>query len=125
MSAPTAPHSVLRYSFHVCFFLFIDPPTATIYTLSLHDALPIYRGDCQSRGSRERGAGSGADRVRGCDGRVRLLRSRDRSEEHTSELQSHHDLVFRLLLEKKKACKGPTTAGRTGIGVEASDMGRL
>src|SRR5215468_12779365 len=72
----------------VFFFFFNDTATTEIYTLSLHDALPISSarsGDCQSSPS------SPATRS-----------SRCRSEEHTSELQSHHDLVCRLLLEKKK-----------------------
>src|SRR2546425_9372675 len=77
----------------VLLFFFNDTATTEIYTLSLHDALPIYR---------ERGAGS---REQGLHPRVllpapgsRLLRS----EEHTSELQSLAYLVCRLLLEKKK-----------------------
>src|SRR5215217_1493463 len=71
------------------FFFFNDTATTEIYTLSLHDALPIF--DQLQRGSR---AGS---RCR--SGRC----SRDRrSEEHTSELQSRQYLVCRLLLEKKK-----------------------
>src|SRR5437773_11522385 len=76
------------------FFFFNVTATTDIYTLSLHDALPIYRT------AHDRHAvvvlDRGADRVRGAD--VVGVRS----EEHTSELQSHHDLVCRLLLEKKK-----------------------
>src|SRR5690242_21512183 len=78
-----------------CFFIFFFNDTATteIYTLSLHDALPIWRG----------GRPSGADRA-DADARVGVCDRRDhpRSEEHTSELQSHVNLVCRLLLEKKK-----------------------
>src|SRR5207249_11563263 len=101
-------------------FFFNDPATSVLYTLSLHDALPI----------------SGTGRVRRCIGRwsawgripcpdpcvpertlaarqrtpgdlelrsraVALLHPSERSEEHTSELQSRFDLVCRLLLEKK------------------------
>src|SRR5471032_3234327 len=75
------------------FFFFNDTATTEIYTLSLHDALPIYC--CKPRRTP---AGAGA---RG--GKRRRL---PRSEEHTSELQSHHDLVCRLLLEKKKEFLG-------------------
>src|SRR5438067_3272815 len=77
-------------------FFFNDTQTTEIYTLSLHDALPICPG--------ARRAGTlGVDH----DGRVRRGRRHDsharaRSEEHTSELQSRFDLVCRLLLEKKK-----------------------
>src|SRR5437899_13103541 len=72
--------------------------TTAIYTLSLHDALPIYRadrGDLQLRSRPRRQGGPLADGGR----RVPRLR---RSEEHTSELQSLRHLVCRLLLEKKK-----------------------
>src|SRR5947207_11447213 len=71
----------------VCFF--IATATPEIYTLSLHDALPIFRTHPD---------GSDCDRHAG--GGVRHPASR--SEEHTSELQSHSELVCRLLLEKKK-----------------------
>src|SRR2546428_13224941 len=86
------------------FFFFNDTATTEIYTLSLHDALPI--------SSLPRGGGSsGILRVPSpchppsayetmlCRIRVRIT---PRSEEHTSELQSRSDLVCRLLLEKKK-----------------------
>src|SRR5258708_10553766 len=73
-------------------FFFNDTATTEIYTLSLHDALPI----CSSRlGPRRPGAGHCPQRPGGF-GRV------GRSEEHTSELQSPDHLVCRLLLEKKK-----------------------
>src|SRR5947207_12660272 len=77
-------------------FFFNDTAPTEIYTLSLHDALPI------SPGGQHRHRGKVTHQPR------RLLRRRgrrlgpDRSEEHTSELQSHSDLVCRLLLEKKK-----------------------
>src|SRR5256886_16435025 len=87
------------------FFFFNDTATTEIYTLSLHDALPIL---CPAR----RGAGARRGRpvgavVRGRDARPlprddRRSRLRERSEEHTSELQSQSNLVCRLLLEKKK-----------------------
>src|SRR5262245_66492738 len=89
-----------------CFslFLFNAPSTTDIYTLSLHDALPIYIpvGDYQfCRFSAGRAlAGAGA-RWSGL-GRVVFQQQYLRSEEHTSELQSLRHLVCRLLLEKKK-----------------------
>src|SRR5574343_1927632 len=69
------------------FFFFNDTATTEIYTLSLHDALPIWRW---------RGWPTAGRPWR------RPRPAAARSEEHTSELQSHHDLVCRLLLEKKK-----------------------
>src|SRR2546422_2721137 len=79
------------------FFFFNDTATTEIYTLSLHDALPI------SRRARSRRAGGSGWRGRGASrsGRRRPP-SLARSEEHTSELQSRLHLVCRLLLEKKK-----------------------
>src|SRR6202022_5151414 len=68
-----------------CFFFFNDTATTEIYTLSLHDALPISRRAFRHRLGPLRGVG--------------LRRHAARSEEHTSELQSHSDLVCRLLLE--------------------------
>src|SRR5476649_3102440 len=73
-----------RYLF---FFFFNDTATTEIYTLSLHDALPIYSSPSPPSPSSARSA---------------LRPWPKRSEEHTSELQSHSDLVCRLLLEKKK-----------------------
>src|SRR5574340_312934 len=70
-------------------FFFNDTATTEIYTLSLHDALPIYRGS-PNPCCRPQPARPWRNRVRA------------RSEEHTSELQSPKDLVCRLLLEKKK-----------------------
>src|SRR5436190_9260363 len=73
-------------------FFFINPATTDIYTLSLHDALPIYCG-AVSKGQ--------ASEIKRNDTAPSLPAVRIRSEEHTSELQSHSDLVCRLLLEKK------------------------
>src|SRR5215207_11672932 len=75
------------------FFFFHDTATTEIYTLSLHDALPIYAvheptADFDSTVVAMRTAAGHA---------------RHRSEEHTYELQSRVDLVCRLLLEKKKS----------------------
>src|SRR2546430_15691161 len=94
------------------FFFFNDTATTEIYTLSLHDALPIW--PAVARASRCR---RGPPRPRlPCTTRKRCMRSSVRpatasgdaatatmrSEEHTSELQSQSNLVCRLLLEKKK-----------------------
>src|SRR5438270_2219544 len=85
------------------FFFFTDPATTEIYTLSLHDALPICRraGRSPRRGCRGSTRRSRRRAGRGPGG-SRPARRRDRSEEHTSELQSQSNLVCRLLLEKKK-----------------------
>src|SRR5438874_10656821 len=85
-------------------FFVSDPAPTEIYTLSLHDALPISGGRVRApeRASNRRaallvahsfapGARSGSEGM-----------GNERSEEHTSELQSRRDLVCRLLLEKKK-----------------------
>src|SRR2546430_4485128 len=105
------------------FFFFNDTATTEIYTLSLHDALPISRG----RGGdgpgtraqrvvhppyhRERAwpgdAGAGVHRGRALPAAVPGAESR--SEEHTSELQSQSKLVCRLLLGKKKKTKNSYT----------------
>src|SRR5437899_8415384 len=78
--------------FFCSFFFFNDTAPTEIYTLSLHDALPIC-GEVVSEGVE--GPGHGVGRVVGGDHGLR-------SEEHTSELQSLRHLVCRLLLEKKK-----------------------
>src|SRR5205823_14465437 len=88
---------------YIFFFFFNDTPTTEIYTLSLHDALPIlFAGNptyecCKFRGS--------IAALAAATGKV-LWKSytvaEERSEEHTSELQSLAYLVCRLLLEKKK-----------------------
>src|SRR5256885_4143237 len=87
---------------YIMFFFFNDTATTEIYTLSLHDALPIWRRGCGSespRCCRGRRPAAFAGR-RG--GRRRGGSREHRSEEHTSELQSPCNLVCRLLLEKKK-----------------------
>src|SRR5437870_11467437 len=83
------------------FFVFSDPPASDIYTLSLHDALPIYADPVADLlGDREV-----REKMFARGGKIRRLRherqSAKRSEEHTSELQSRGHLVCRLLLEKK------------------------
>src|SRR5438132_13631121 len=86
------------------YVFFNDTATPEIYTLSLHDALPI----CSVERARERGHGESSHDVeialRGSGNLCGKDRGdcQSRSEEHTSELQSHSDLVCRLLLEKKK-----------------------
>src|SRR5690606_41777944 len=86
---------------------FQAPPPTELYTLSLHDALPIY-GDHRRGRSGESGGAAAARPDPGADGGGQLRprqpgdRLRRRSEEHTSELQSRENLVCRLLLEKKK-----------------------
>src|SRR2546427_6760695 len=86
------PHSLFFF-----FFFFNDTATTEIYTLSLHDALPI----CGSSPSRSRSSRLASHCAR--NGRRTFSRPRrSRSEEHTSELQSQSNLVCRLLLEKKK-----------------------
>src|SRR2546430_10210834 len=74
------------------FFFFNDTATTEIYTLSLHDALPIWMGadPYPRRGSHPAAL------------QCPQPACRRRSEEHTSELQSQSNLVCRLLLEKKK-----------------------
>src|SRR4051794_41978483 len=84
--------NVLPFSI-VSFFFFNDTATTEIYTLSLHDALPI---------SSWTATGSSASTGVRSSRSTKPSPSRSRSEEHTSELQSPVHLVCRLLLEKKK-----------------------
>src|SRR5690349_23068377 len=84
---------------------FIGTATTAIYTLSLHDALPIYASAFRRLvGERGQLRGIGEVALGNARGRDELCRLPipQRSEEHTSELQSRRDLVCRLLLEKKK-----------------------
>src|SRR2546430_5239775 len=86
-----------------CFFFFNDTATTEIYTLSLHDALPIWMSSVtRSTSIRNNPRPSCAPSTRPRRGRSRGPAARTRSEEHTSELQSQSNLVCRLLLEKKK-----------------------
>src|SRR5437588_6668841 len=76
------------------FFFFNDTATTELYTLSLHDALPISNSLLLQIGDLRI--------LLDCGLNPKLTGRRgERSEEHTSELQSHSDLVCRLLLEKK------------------------
>src|SRR3712207_9585159 len=98
-----------------CFFFFNDTATTEIYTLSLHDALPIFRQfefrNLLGRVDELDAAVPAADRP--LEGLEVPWRETDqlpeRSEEHTSELQSRQYLVCRLLLEKKKKKLGSPT----------------
>src|SRR5260370_977408 len=97
-AGPSASAGLVGSAIHRSFF-FNDTATTEIYTLSLHDALPISgRATCAS-----------GPAAAGCARRGR----RRGSEEHPSELQSHLNLVCRLLLEKKKNA-GTTRARRHG-----------
>src|SRR5436309_5069167 len=102
-------------------FFFNDTATTEIYTLSLHDALPIYRNSHRSGGGAARtmtfvasrrapllysNAGACFEQPRPC---------RIRSEEHTSELQSRENLVCRLLLEKKKKVVAETHRDNSNV----------
>src|SRR2546430_4778557 len=92
------------------FFFFNDTATTEIYTLSLHDALPISSWFSRKRAPRARTSGTvsrmwlltrfGSRAIRWSYNSLKP--SRKRSEEHTSELQSQSNLVCRLLLEKTK-----------------------
>src|SRR6266567_8833312 len=84
------------YCFFIFFFFFFFNDTATteIYTLSLHDALPISGPPTRPTAS---SCSTGSSRTPRSRAGLRA-----RSEEHTSELQSQSNLVCRLLLEKKK-----------------------
>src|SRR2546430_4190137 len=101
---------------NIPFFFFNDTATTEIYTLSLHDALPIFQALVSY-------VVSGDDRLaRQAIDAIDSSRIPDgitaRSEEHTSELQSQSNLVCRLLLEKKKrTCDAdpPSVCSMTGI----------
>src|SRR3712207_7482244 len=100
----------------VIFFFFNDTATTEIYTLSLHDALPISTSrigqicpillveitSSAARPVHRRVAAGMMRQALRCPDELRRGSDRSRSEEHTSELQSRQYLVCRLLLEKKK-----------------------
>src|SRR3989442_11900889 len=93
-------------------FFFNDTATTEIYTLSLHDALPIYGG---RRAASDRG--SPRTLIASPHSRLSMVPDRPtfvggRSEEHTSELQSRPHLVCRLLLEQKKQQRSVLRHGR-------------
>src|SRR5690606_42045032 len=106
------------------FFFLMDTPPPEIYTLSLHDALPIscsqewiaHLLDDHCRSPRMGGTATAGDFRQPAPGRrgaarpcTRHFPQPSRSEEHTSELQSRENLVCRLLLEKKKTTETTTT----------------
>src|SRR2546421_8803338 len=114
-------HLIFPVSHFIFFFFFNDTATTEIYTLSLHDALPISHhlrlaagGDPEPHDEKEAGffhrPGTMVQSMTRITARSNAALSasdkcmpiRLRSEEHTSELQSRSDLVCRLLLEKKK-----------------------
>src|SRR3712207_7282789 len=99
------------------YFFFNDTATTEIYTLSLHDALPIsgfsyvtfgHIGSPMSDGHPTPLAIDGMSAFAGPGGTARLMRNHERSEEHTSELQSRQYLVCRLLLEKTTTLARPS-----------------
>src|SRR5205085_9762314 len=93
---------------NITFFFFNDTATTKIYTLSLHDALPIlslgHANDLLCRRPKN-GARPFLPSSTGRDSYRAWRPDTSRSEEHTSELQSQSNLVCRLLLEKKKKNK--------------------
>src|SRR5260221_10895358 len=93
------------------FFFFNDTATTEIYTLSLHDALPI----SAERDAKEL-ARQDAEEI------SKLLVNILRSEEHTSELQSHSDLVCRLLLDKKRTTAAAWHCSLTRIPCNRADQ---
>src|SRR3712207_8148398 len=94
---------------HMCCFFFNDTATTEIYTLSLHDALPILEPSTWPPSASSRRSSPPGSR---CRSRSVAPRCSSwwawRSEEHTSELQSRQYLVCRLLLEKKKQHHPPS-----------------
>src|SRR2546427_7373174 len=88
------------YSARLFFFFFNDTATTEIYTLSLHDALPI-----SSFGAGDGASGGFVASAGGAGGFAFGAGGSSRSGEHTSELQSQSNIVCRLLLEKKKKNK--------------------
>src|SRR2546427_4613563 len=111
---------LLACSLLLCFFFFFFNDTATteIYTLSLHDALPISQVETIHHGETDQQDAEQQPPDHAQRGVVQ--KNEIRSEEHTSELQSQSNLVCRLLLEKKKnknntdtpATTAPTTKTR-------------
>src|SRR2546429_9577901 len=96
--------SLFRFARSFFFFFFNDTATTEIYTLSLHDALPI--SVVTASGTLDADVLVAGEKIAAVLAReVTGEAGEDRSEEHTSELQSRLHLVCRLLLEKKKKKK--------------------
>src|SRR5207248_6379123 len=114
--------SPLIISLSYLFFFFTDPPPTEIYTLSLHDALPILAlvpGQVVETGavlvSLDVSVEEAELQAEQAQADLEL-----RSEEHTSELQSPYDLVCRLLLEKKKKKKTKKKKEKRSIYINTS-----
>src|SRR5439155_8640363 len=110
--------------FSYFFFFFTDPATPEIYTLSLHDALPIsvdippgdrLLDELQALLLHLRQHAAGGQEI------IPLVGEDGRSEEHTSELQSRGHLVCRLLLEKKKKNKNQHSRAEEGQGNQSGN----
>src|SRR3712207_7843588 len=92
-------------------FFFNDPAATEIYTLSLHDTLPIYGSWASTAASSRRSSGPGSTPSPSASTSLASWKARSasacrpRSEEHTSELQSRQYLVCRLLLVKKNGAE--------------------
>src|SRR5438309_8568425 len=103
-------------------FFFNVTPTTEIYTLSLHDALPIFlagRAEVAGALPHPRHPDRGPANPGVADGAAL-----QRSEEHTSELQSQFHLVCRLLLEKKKEHKARVVNGNTTLALRYAILKR-
>src|SRR5438270_12460809 len=96
--------SIRRYIL-LLFFFFNDTATTEIYTLSLHDALPIWLMNQCGLVPHNKWMHLFLCRCLTYGGQMKPQVFEERSEEHTSELQSQSNLVCRLLLEKKKKKK--------------------
>src|SRR5438093_10222221 len=99
-------------------FLFFDTATTVIYTLSLHDALPICGWSSKEvfcTGARS-SASTSSSVTSICCRECSCIHVPFRSEEHTSELQSLTNLVCRLLLEKKNASRDSQSQSIRAIG---------
>src|SRR5262249_60701239 len=106
----STPVSISLLLLSSCFFFFNDPATTEIYTLSLHDALPIFSVFSLSIILRMTPSVTASQQSwRYWPPRREAFVAALRSEEHTSELQSLTNLVCRLLLEKKKHRQTHTT----------------
>src|SRR5690348_17899316 len=103
MGVPRDHYELLLY-YDSYFFFFVNPATTQVYTLSLHDALPI-----SCRPDAEPGASFSGTMPTALPA-LRWPSACSRSEEHTSELQSPVHLVCRPLLEKKK--KTPSSSSQ-------------